>query len=289
LKAPQPQLHTPTQPTVKGNELNTSKGLQSNAPTGGGNATGGGGVTKQVDPTSPKLLQGVDQTNPAGGNTTGGGVKVLQGTPGSPQANPGGGITTGEAETVDLKALLNMLQGATPPPGGSTSPRVTVTLETIRDLLQQSKAAQPSPPSGGTTTGGEAIGSNNPVAEPPILGGGNSTGGGAAIDPKTVINFQAAIAELTNTLPPAKAPPTGGVTTGSATRVEPQIIRNYQASLAALLNNGSEDQHIALARLDDLPGTIVIPLHNPNFNCVVYCVLTSYGFYFCSNICYESW
>ncbi len=116
ITAPQPRLHTPLQPTVKGNQLNTSKGLQYNAPTGGGNATGGG-------------------------------VKVLQGTPASPQTNPSGGITPGGTPIVDLKTLLDALQQASPP-GGGTSKEVSVNLETLRDLLQQCKAGQASPSSG---------------------------------------------------------------------------------------------------------------------------------------------
>jgi len=97
-------------------------------------------------PTQPTVK---DNTPPGGGTTTGGGVNVLQGTPASPQTNPSGGTTIGGAPIVDLKTLLPALQQATPP-GGGTSKEVIVNIETLQDLLQQSKAQQASPPGGGT-------------------------------------------------------------------------------------------------------------------------------------------
>jgi len=83
-----------------------------------------------------------------GGTTTGGGVKVDTGEANQP-APPSGGTTIGGAPIVDLKTLLPALQQATPP-GGGTSKEVIVNIETLQDLLQQSKAQQASPPGGGT-------------------------------------------------------------------------------------------------------------------------------------------
>jgi hypothetical protein len=81
-----------------------------------------------------------------GGTTTGGGVKVDTGEANQP-APPSGGTTIGGAPIVDLKTLLPALQQATPP-GGGTSTDVSVSLEKLRNLLQQSKAGQASPPAG---------------------------------------------------------------------------------------------------------------------------------------------
>ena len=207
ITAPKSHVHAPTQPTPKGNALHPPKGLPqnniSNAPTGGGNTTGGGvkvlegtpaspqtnpgggtttggeaiGVNKQIDqpspqgsgtttggevnkqvgqpapasgtPTGGEVNKQVGQPAPTGGTTTGGGLKVETGEVNQPSP-PSGGTTIAGAPIVDLKTLRNALQQSTPP-GGGTSKSVIVTIEALRDLLQNSNAEQASPSVGSTT------------------------------------------------------------------------------------------------------------------------------------------
>ena len=142
--------------TTRGEAIGVTKEVNQPSPTGGGTTTGGE-VNKQVGqpapaggtPTGGEVNKQVGQPAPTGGDSkTGGGVKVETGEVNQPLP-PSGGTTTGGAEVVDVKTLLNMLQEAPPLPGGSASPQVPVTLETLRDLLQQSKADQASPAGGG--------------------------------------------------------------------------------------------------------------------------------------------
>jgi len=154
ITAPKSHVHAPTQPTPKGNALHPPKGLQqnniSNAPTGGG-------------------------------NTTGGGVKVLQGTPASPQTNPSGTTTGGEAIGVNKQIDQPSLQG-----GGTTT----------GDGVNK-QVGQPAPASG-TPTGGEV---NKQVGQPAPTGGDSKTGGGVKVETGEVNQ---------------PAPPSGGTTAGGA-------------------------------------------------------------------------
>ena len=156
IAPPKSHVHAPTQPTPKGNALHPPKGLQqnniSNAPTGGGNATGGG-------------------------------VKVLQGTPASPQTNPSGGNTTTGGEAIGVNKEVNQPS----PTGGGTTTGGEV----------DKQVGQPAPASG-TPTGGEV---NKQVGQPAPTGGDSKTGGGVKVETGEVNQ---------------PAPPSGGTTAGGA-------------------------------------------------------------------------
>ena len=219
ITAPKSHVHAPTQPTPKGNALHPPKGLQqnniSNAPTGGGNTTGGGVKVLQGTPTSPSggtttggeaigVNKQIDQPSlQGGGNATGDGVKVLQGTPASPQTNPSG-TTTGGGEN----ASPTRLQGVQPIDNSNTNPSGGTTKGGGVEVLQTPASPQTNP-GGGTTTGGGVKVETGEVNQPAPPSGGTTAGGAPIIDLKPILK---ALQQAT--------PPGGGTAKGVSLNLE---------------------------------------------------------------------
>jgi hypothetical protein len=253
ITAPKSHVHAPTQPTRKGNALHPPKGLQqnniSNAPTGGGNTTGDGVKVLQGTPASPQTNPGggtttggeaigvnkqIDQPSLQRGNATGGGVKVLEGTPASPQTNPAGGTTTG-GEAIGVNKQIDQ-----PSQGGGN---------TTGDGVNK-QAGQPAPASG-TPTGGEV---NKQVGQPTPTGGGTQTGGGVKVDTQQVNQ---------------PSPPGGGTTIASAPIVDLKTLLNALQQSTPPGGGTSNEVSVSLETLRDLLQQCKAGQASPSSGCIL--------------------